>query len=275
MELTASTRQAVARARQQGVKVTLATGRSFHSAKRYADQLKLDIPLICANGGTIRHRGGEIHSVNNFNKNVLPLLHEMQTSSIYVQVYHNNGIYSSSRIASLSAWIEMACANKYKPRHLAYSIREYLRSKVKKVPDLVKVVGKGGFTGHKIFSTGASQALDGFQSRAAELGLSVSYYPGTRTQMYLEITPPGISKGWALAKLAENLKIDMSAVAAIGDNMNDRTMIETAGLGIVMGNGPQNLKQLAGEITLSNDEDGVAAAINNLILPADLSFQVV
>ena len=53
MQLTAPTRQAIAKAMEQGIHVTLATGRSFHSAKKYADRLKLDVPLICANGGMI------------------------------------------------------------------------------------------------------------------------------------------------------------------------------------------------------------------------------
>lgn len=269
MRLTVPTRQAIARARQQGIKVTLATGRSFHSAKSYADRLKLDVPLICANGALIRHRDGSVISASNFtNKTIAPLLAEMQAADIYIQVYHKGGIYTSAKKISLPAWIQMICDNKLKLNQLTYSVREFFLSKVKKIPDLIERIEQDEFQSHKIFSSGKPLALEKFQHRAAGLGLSVDYYPGTKDYMYLEIAPPGISKGWALKQLAGHLQIAMEEVVAMGDNLNDRTMIEAAGLGVVMGNGHSQLKKVAGEVTLSNDQDGVAAAINSIILPA-------
>ncbi len=276
MQLTAPTRQAIANARQQGVYVTLATGRSFHSARSYANRLKLDVPLICANGATIRHRDGSIMSEINFDKkNIATLLAEMQAEGLYIQVYHKNGIYTSTKLTSLPSWVKIICNNKLKLNHLAYSVREFFRSKVTKVPDLAKEVGRGGFDSHKILTSGQPKILERFHSMASELGLMVDYYPGTKDNMYLEITPPGISKGWALQELARHLHLDMEEVVAIGDNLNDRTMIQAAGLGVVMGNGHSQLIKVAGKVTLSNDQDGVAAAINSIVLPAAASQQAV
>lgn len=268
MKLTVPTRQAIALAREQGVWVTLATGRSFHSAKNYADRLKLDVPLICANGALIRHRDGTIFSEVNFDNDIIiPLLAEMQAAGVYIQVYYKGGILTSTKNISLPAWIQMICDNKLKLNHLAYSVKEFFLSKVQKIPDLAEGIAQG-INCHKIFSAGKPGHLVKFQHRAAELGLSVDYYPGTKDYMYLEIAPPGISKGWALNQLAGHLEIAMEEVVAIGDNLNDRTMIQAAGLGVVMGNGHSQLKKVAGEVTLSNDQDGVAATFNQLILPA-------
>lgn len=246
--------------------VTLATGRNYHSAKNYADRLRLDVPLICANGALVRHRNGQIISEENLNNNTIAsLLAEMQEAGLYIQVYHKGGIFSSGK-TGLSSWLEMICANKAKINQLGYSIREYCISKVKRAPDLAAVIAQQGITCHKIFSAGKDKTLSTFQKRAVDLGLSADYYPATKGLMYLEITSPGINKGWALKKLAGHLEVKMAEVVAIGDNLNDSTMIQEAGLGVVMGNGHGDLKKMADRITLSNDEDGVAVAIADIVM---------
>ena len=66
--------------------------------------------------------------------------------------------------------------------------------------------------------------------------------------------------------LADYLSIDRKATMAFGDGENDISMIEAAGVGVAMGNGLEAVKAAADEITLTNDEDGVAAAIERLII---------
>ena len=267
MQLTAPTRQAIAAAQDLGVIVTLATGRSFHSAKSYARRLGLSAPLICANGALIRHWQGEILLETRLDPELSMLLvGEMEAAGLYIQVYHNDGILASAKNVGLSAWLEMICDNGASIRQLTYGIREYFRSRVKVTPALARDIGRGKVGAHKIFCAGGAEDLEPFQGRAQELGLTVDYYPGAKNHMYLEITPLGISKGWALAQLAGHLGIDLAGVAAIGDNLNDRTMIETAGLGIAMGNGHSQLVSIAGDVTLTNDEDGVAAALKRHVL---------
>ncbi|MNH43150.1 putative phosphatase [compost metagenome] len=74
------------------------------------------------------------------------------------------------------------------------------------------------------------------------------------------------TKGHALTYLAEHFGCDLSEVMAIGDAWNDREMLEVAGLGVAMGNAVPSLKEIADEITLSNNEDGVAHIIRKHIL---------
>lgn len=265
MKLTAPTRRAIAQAQRRGIIVTLATGRNYQSAKSYADRLGLEAPLICANGALVRHRNSKILLEKNFDSyTITPLLKEMQGAGAYIQVYHNGGIISSGN-SGLRAWLEMICDNKGSLNNLAYSIREYFVSRVKRVPDLAAGLTKKGLRCHKLFLAGKAETLVGFQRQAVGLGLSVEFYPAVKEFMYLEITPPGVSKGWALTRLAEHLGVGMESVVAIGDNLNDCTMISKAGLGIAMGNGHTDLKALASHITLSNNEDGVAVAINGII----------
>lgn len=82
----------------------------------------------------------------------------------------------------------------------------------------------------------------------------------------LEINAAGCHKGSALAALGEILNISRENTAAIGDNGNDREMLEYAGLSIAMGNATEEIKKIAKAATVSCEEDGAALAIENYIL---------
>lgn len=86
--------------------------------------------------------------------------------------------------------------------------------------------------------------------------------------MNLEITAATANKGTALLALASMLGIPAQNVMACGDSGNDLAMIKAAGYGIAMGNASEKVKKAADAVTLSNNEDGVAAAINALLSPA-------
>jgi hydroxymethylpyrimidine pyrophosphatase-like HAD family hydrolase len=81
----------------------------------------------------------------------------------------------------------------------------------------------------------------------------------------LDLLPPGVSKGWALERLAARLGVDRKATMAIGDNWNDVGMLEWAGQGIVMANAAPELRTLAKmrgwKQAPSSDDDGVAVIL--------------
>ncbi len=83
---------------------------------------------------------------------------------------------------------------------------------------------------------------------------------------YLEVTHPEANKGCALLHLASKLGIERTEIIGIGDNHNDIELIKTAGLGIAMGNGVQELKDLADYISLTNNEEGVLHVIEKFVL---------
>ncbi len=82
---------------------------------------------------------------------------------------------------------------------------------------------------------------------------------------FLEIVPCGIDKATTLSALLEHLSVSSDEVVAIGDGVCDVSMLQTAGLSIAMGNAQQSVKVCADEVTASNDEDGVALVIENLL----------
>ena len=89
------------------------------------------------------------------------------------------------------------------------------------------------------------------------------------TLSILDLLPLGVSKGWALERLAARLGVDRKETMAIGDNWNDVGMLEWAGQGIVMANAAAELRTLAKmrgwKQAPSNDEDGVAVVLERAL----------
>lgn len=87
-----------------------------------------------------------------------------------------------------------------------------------------------------------------------------------RSQKYLvEVLAKGVNKAFGLEKLAQNLNIQTSEIAAIGDAANDIEMLEYAGLAIAMGNASEEVKAIADIVTDTNENNGVIKAIDKLI----------
>lgn len=82
----------------------------------------------------------------------------------------------------------------------------------------------------------------------------------------LEINPKGISKGAGMAEVCKLLGIEMHQVIAMGDSLNDLSMIRAAGLGVAMGNAQDELKASADLVTVTNEEHGVAKIIHDYLL---------
>ena len=97
-------------------------------------------------------------------------------------------------------------------------------------------------------------------ARINALGLSINFAEANN----LEVSPANISKASGLVELCDFLKIDLAETVAIGDAPNDKEILQTAGLAVAMGNASDEIKKLADFITLDNDSDGVAAAIEKI-----------
>lgn len=85
----------------------------------------------------------------------------------------------------------------------------------------------------------------------------------------LEINALGATKGQGIRRLADHLGLGIEETMACGDGENDLTMIQMAGIGVAMANGEEALKTLADYVTATNDEDGVAQAIERFALSSE------
>ncbi len=99
---------------------------------------------------------------------------------------------------------------------------------------------------------------------AALNGIDVSAVWSSATNM--EITHREASKGVAVQKLCQLFDLSPAQTMALGDSGNDASMLRAAGLGVAMGNAPDSIKAIADAVTLRNDEDGAAIAIETYCL---------
>lgn len=83
---------------------------------------------------------------------------------------------------------------------------------------------------------------------------------------FLEFTEAGVNKGTSLHHLIQQLGVKQEEVIAVGDSYNDLAMIQFAGLGVAMGNAPDDIKEMADYVTETNSNDGVAKVVENFIL---------
>ena len=245
-DLTISERakKAISQCMAQGTLVTFATGRMFSSALPYALDLKLDLPLITYQGALVKYADGrEVYH----RPLELPLAQEilrfLKPKGIHINVYINDQLYMEELTEQ---------GRKYKA--------------IAKVPIFfINLPGDIKEDPSKIVLIGESEELDQVQK---ELDSRYSSQINTTKSkpFFLEISHPLATKGIALKELAQSLDIKQEEVIAIGDNLNDLDMIAYAGCGVAVGNAVAELKAIANFITANNEDDGVAEAIEKLVL---------
>jgi Cof subfamily protein (haloacid dehalogenase superfamily) len=245
-------RQALAKVQDRGIHVTLATGRGFPETLPFARQLKIKIPLICYQGGLIKHPlTQEVLFRATMNRQlVLKVVRLAQERQWHLIVYLGDTMYIQDF------------------RHGQRFYNDLLSRDIQQVDDLTAVVAHGRVDPAKfliVADEGAPQAADRIeedlqQRFGTELHVVRSHL------LFIEGNPLGVSKGEGLRRLAEYLALSQARVMAIGDQGNDVAMLEWAGLGVAMGNGSDAAKAAADWIAPSLDNDGVIATIERFLL---------
>ncbi len=233
--------------REQGVLVTLATGRMYRSALRYAEELGMDLPLITYQGALVKHtRTGEILYFRPVGEMAAQVMEFLKAQGIYFHTYFDDRL----------------CVENHSPEAIAYS--QLAGVELTLWPDLI--------TASRTQPTLKIMAISEQTSRLDPVEADLKTRFGeelyiTRSKMhYLEIMHRDANKARALQLVAEHYGIPQTDVLAIGDSYNDLGMLAWAGLGVAVGNAPPLVKAAADHVTLSNDEDGVAEALERWAL---------
>jgi len=251
--LPAINRDAVAEASARGIEVALVTGRRYDFATPIARQFPCPLTMIVNNGALVKSSSGETQFVNFLPRGVASRVldetsafHEL-ASVCFHRPRENQVIYD--RID----W-EDPLRRVYFERNREY-LAEMSPLRGCLTEDPIQIM----FTGYANQAREVESFLTGLPF-ASEYSLAVTVYE-KRDFGLVDVIAPGCSKGATLAEWVRRRGWSREDVMAIGDNLNDLEMLQFAGLPVVMGNSVPQLKTLGWRETLSNDQGGVAAAI--------------
>jgi Cof subfamily protein (haloacid dehalogenase superfamily) len=241
--LTADTRDAVRQAAEAGAEIVLCTGRGPSNTFPVLEDLGLSGVIITHNGAA---------TVDAAKRE---LLHHypMEAASLepYITYCREHGVHYDVNTA-FELYIESATPE-VEAMYANYRITPVKRGGAERLPEgLVKLT---------VF--GEQDVMDKVQADWE------AWPPGLQRirsgDYFIDVQHAEASKGRALEQLAKLRGADRSRVLAIGNYYNDVGMLEYAGLGIAMNNSPDDVKSAADAVTMSNDEDGVAAALQKYL----------
>ncbi|MBT2831273.1 HAD family phosphatase [Staphylococcus coagulans] len=259
--------EAIQYAQSRGVTVTIATGRAFYEANDPIKPTGLKVPYICLNGAEVRDESFDIVHTSSLNHELYQRIRNVLVrENIYYQIYTNFGIYTEDPERDLAIYLDIAKYSGQQPD--VEKIRQHINHRIE--IGTLKVVNNydniESVTGELIMKVLAHDTdLDKIARVKAELSESSNLAVSSSSKGNLEITHIDAQKGLALCAIAEKLGIDMKDTMAIGDNLNDKSMLDRAGIAVAMDNGLPELKENATFVTASNEESGVAKAIYRVL----------
>lgn len=244
--LLPETEQAVEQVQQRGVLVTLATGRTWSSALPFAKRLKIKIPIVSHNGACIRSADSEAAILRKPMDMQLArdMVRNLEIAGCYVKVYVDDHLYVQEDT----------------PETIAFS-RDFGVA--------YTAVGQGRLAdlAHDPLKISVVERSARIQTAWRILADWTDMFSIHRDGEYgIEITEKTADKATGIARICADYGVSWPNVLAIGNEGNDRLLLQQAGIGVAMGNAYEGLKQVADLVARTNDEQGVACILNKLIL---------
>lgn len=235
--------------KQSEIPFVLASARSPLGIAPISKELGItDFPIASYNGALIS-TGDKILSQHTINKKELLLLHDFLTKefpTVSINVYSGKDWY----VNTLDKWVE---------------IEAQITGESPKVTSLADFLQEEKNLIHKLLLIDNAATIQKLKETLATIDFPQTDFYLSKDN-YLEVTHNQVSKKQALLELANYYQLSLTEIMSIGDNYNDIPMIETAGLGVAMGNAPTDVKVSANKVTDSNDQNGVSKAIKLYVL---------
>jgi Cof subfamily protein (haloacid dehalogenase superfamily) len=247
--LSERTEQVMKQAIAQGVKVVLATGKTAYSGREIIKRLALDTPGIYVQGLAIHYPDGSDKTLATLEPDLARrFITYAEERSFDVVAYNGSRILTrklTPAVVELAERYHDAMPEVVGPLQNQLNTLDFVKLLIIKRHDFKKV---------NALRYQFNLQLDGKARLVQALG------------DMLEVLPPGQSKGHALKVLLKEMGIKEAEVMAIGDGENDIEMVKMAGIGVAMGNAHASLKAVADHVVATNDEDGVAQAVERFVL---------
>lgn len=245
-QIMPQTKQILNRLEKRGIPIILCSARSPGGVETVERQAGLHSPIACYGGSLILTADREILSDTGMSLETAVSFKRFVLDR-FVDVVVSAYIYD--------VWLVDDAAHPAIQREAGISqcvpLEGDLRTAAQKSPHV-----------HKLLCIGTQHQITAIQNSAArefpELTLVRS------GPIYLEVMPKDISKRTAAERLGEYFSVARENMVAFGDNFVDLELLRYAGLGVAMGNAPQEVRQAVGRATASNDEEGIYIALRHL-----------
>ena len=235
--------------KQRDIPFVLASARSPLGIAPISKELGItDFPIACYNGALIS-LGDKILSQHSIDKSELLLLHDFlkkEFPTVSINVYSGKDWL----VNTIDEWVE---------------IEATITGESPKVTSLADFIRDEKTLVHKLLLIDNTDTIQKLQKTLSSIDFPQTDFYLSKDN-YLEVTHNQVSKKQALLELANYYQLPLTSIMTLGDNYNDIPMIETAGLGIAMGNAPRDVKTCAKAVTDSNEQNGVSKAIKLHVL---------
>lgn len=247
LRLSERNAEAVRRALDNGLKIVLATSRWFGLARRTADRLGIDAPLVCSNGALVRRPTDDS---------------ELLRLRLDQEVAHEVAALGDERGWEMFTTIGDATFMRMRPGVSPERLPGGLRISDRQADE----VARGQPTAILVFGDDAVEEISQRFLPAYDGRAKFSLNRPINLPPYVVLTHPDADKASALEIVCREMDVPLSEAMAMGDSESDVSMLRAAGLGIAMDNSTDEVKRAALHIAPSNDADGVAWAIDRFAL---------
>lgn len=253
-EVTERTVRAIEAARKKGITVTIASGRIHQSVLTIADAAGISAPIISMNGSLIKDKesGRILRDIPIGLDKVKESFKVLKRLDIKPNLYDKKGMYISSRF-DMYRDIHGFIKSKYDLDYTEMSGFD----EIERV-----ILDKGDSLNKIIFFPGREKRVETMKEFDPISNISVV----SSSRSNVEITNILADKGKAVLALGEILGIYPDEIMAVGDQFNDKSMLDAVKYSVAMGNAPDELKKDVYYITKDNDSDGCALAIEKIAL---------
>jgi len=254
------TLRAVEKLADKGIHFTLCTGRNITKTMPIVKKLKLKVPFVCIDGIIIYDPVAKkvVKGLNLDSAQARELIYIGKEYNTYIEVSDGYKYYKyipSKGHIKYDFFNE--CTLKGKIKSWLSGIRY-----VKNIDELCKINGPI----YQVIIGADIETAKKINNEIRGKGYENIDVRDFLWEEYLFINYKGIGKAKGVKVICDYFGVDMEEVMAFGDERNDLDMLEHVGMGIAMANADESVKAVAKSVTLSNNEDGVAVAIEKLIL---------
>ncbi|EHL78388.1 Cof-type HAD-IIB family hydrolase [Bacillus smithii] len=252
--LNKMTKEAIEYAQEKGIYICLVSGRHYPSVKKVAKSLKVDSCLIAHQGAFVAKQLDKPILLKRIQEDITyELTRFLESFHCRICLSHekfsvSNKMDLPDSLVGRTVWQRTNNRMLY-PQYFVESVRNYLEKEPVSPPKMEII-----FQNPRDLED-AKKAIEGMYDEVAVIRTD---------QNRFDIVPSGVSKFQGLVYLCERINVSLKEVVMIGSGIDDLPLLHNAGLGVAMGNAPDQVKEAADWVTRSNQENGVSYVVKEL-----------